>query len=215
VSITVKTTEFEAALKDILRYTSRESAVVLNSTAIEIITTAAALTKKADPAAIEKKLTTGVVARMHTKAGRLLKKPKLLAYKPAELVYMILNSRQRKAGKPGLNNAEMSREAQKLIKRRKAAIGYTAYAGWQKALLAVGGRGFGRAPKFDGSSAALGYGIKATPEKLFAKLVNTASAIELYGAGPLQQAIDTKTEKMIARVQQKMAAKFAAARGRR
>jgi hypothetical protein len=213
VSITVNTTKFEAALKDILKYTSREAAVVLNSTAIEVITTAAALTKKADPAVIEKKLTTGVVARTHTKAGRLLKKPKVLAYKPAELVYMILQARQRKAGKPGLNNADMSREAQKLIKRRKSAVGYTAYAGWQKALLAVGGRGFGRAPKFDNSSASKGYGIKATPDKLIAKMVNTASAIELYGAGPLQEAIDLKTAKMIARVEQKLAARFAAEKG--
>jgi hypothetical protein len=208
VSITVDTTEFTAALKDILKYTSRETALVLNSTAIEVITTAAALTKKADPNVIERKLTTGVVARTHSKAGRLLKKPKVLAYKPAELVYMILNARQRKAGKPGLNNADMSRAAQQLIRRRKAASGYTAYAGWQNALQAVGGRGFGKAPKFEGSSAAQGYGIKATPDKLLAKLVNTASAIEIYGVGPLQQAIDLKTEKMIARVEQKLMAKF-------
>ena len=213
MSITVDTTKFAAALKDILRYTSREAAVVLNSTAIEVITTAADLTKKADPAVIERKLTKGVVARTHTKTGRLLKKPKVLAYKPAELVYMILNARQRKAGKPGLNNADMSREAQKLIKRRKAASGYTAYAGWQRALQAVGGRGFGRAPKFEGSSAAQGYGIKASPDKLIAKMVNTASAIELYGAGPLQKAIDQKTAKMIARVEQKLAARFAAEKG--
>jgi hypothetical protein len=213
VSITVDTSRFEAALKDILKYTSRETAVVINSTAIEVITTAAELTKKADPAVIEKKLTTGVIARTHTKTGKVLKKPKVLAYKPAELVYMVLNARQRKAGKPGLNNADMSREAQKLIKRRRAASGYTAYAGWQKALQAVGGRGFGRAPKFEGSSAAKGYGIKATPDKLMAKLVNTASAIELYGVAPLQEAIDRKTAAMIARIEQKLAARFAAEKG--
>jgi hypothetical protein len=214
VSITVNTANFEAALKDILKYTSREAAVVINSTAIEVITTAAELTKKADPAAIEKKLTTGTVSRTTTKSGRLLKKPKVLAYKPAELVYKILNARQTREGKPGLNNADMSREAQKLIKRRRAASGYTAYAGWQKALQAVGGRGFGRAPKFEGSSAAQGYGIKATPEKLMARLVNTASAIELYGAAPLQAAIDRKTAAMIARVEAKLAARFAAEKGR-
>jgi hypothetical protein len=214
VSITVNTANFEAALKDILKYTSREAAVVINSTAIEVITTAAELTKKADPEAIEKKLTTGTVSRTTTKTGRLLKKPKVLAYKPAELVYKILNARQTREGKPGLNNADMSREAQKLIKRRRAASGYTAYAGWQKALQAVGGRGFGRAPKFEGSSAAQGYGIKATPEKLMARLVNTASAIELYGAAPLQEAIDRKTAAMIARVEAKLAARFAAEKGR-
>jgi hypothetical protein len=211
--VTVNTTKFEAALKDILKYTSRETSVVINSTAIEVITTAAALTKKADPSAIEKKLTTGVVARTHTKAGKVLKKPKVLAYKPDELVYMILNARQSRAGKRGLTHDEMSREAQKLIKRRKAASGYTAYAGWQKALQAVGGRGFGRAPKFDGSSAARGYGIKATPDRLIATLVNTASAIELYGVAPLQEAIDQKTAKMLARIEQKLATRFAAEKG--
>jgi uncharacterized small protein (DUF1192 family) len=214
VSITVDTTRFEAALKDILKYTSRETALVINSIAIEVITTAAELTKKADPAEIERKLTTGVIARTHTKTGKVLKRPKVIAYKPAELVYMILNARQRKAGKPGLNNAAMSREAQKLIRRRRAASGFTAYAGWQRALQAVGGRGFGRAPKFDGSSAAKGYGIKATPDKLMAKLVNTATAIEIYGVKPLQEAIDLKTAKMIARVEAKLAAKFAAEKGR-
>lgn len=215
MSITVNTSKFEAALRDILKYTSRETSVVINSTAIEVITTAAGLTKKADPAAIEKKLTTGVIARTHTKTGKPLKKPKILAYKPAELVYMILNARQRKMGRPGLNNADMSREAQKLIKRRKAASGYTAYAGWQNALQAVGGRGFGRqVPKYEGSTAAHGYGIKATPEKLLAKLVNTASAIEIYGAAPLQEAIDRKTASMIARVESKLAARFAAEKGR-
>lgn len=214
MSITVNTSKFDAALKDILRYTSRETSVVINSTAIEVITTAAELTKKADPAVIEKKLTTGVIARTHTKAGRLLKKPKVLAYKPAELVYQILNARQRRAGKPGLNNADMSRAAQQFIKRRKAASGYTAYAGWQKALQAVGGRGFGRAPKYEGSSAAHGYGLKATPDKLHAVLVNTASAIEIYGAGPLQQAIDRSTAKMVARVEAKLATRFAAEKGR-
>jgi hypothetical protein len=214
VSITVDTTRFEAALKDILKYTSRETALVINSIAIEVITTAAELTKKADPAEIERKLTTGVIARTHTKTGKVLKRPKVIAYKPAELVYMILNARQRKAGKPGLNNAAMSREAQKLIRRRRAASGFTAYAGWQRALQAVGGRGFGRAPKFDGSSAAKGYGIKATPDKLMAKLVNTATAIEIYGVKPLQEAIDLKTAKMVARVEAKLAAKFAAEKGR-
>jgi hypothetical protein len=213
VSITVDTTRFEAALKDILKYTSRETALVINSTAIEVITTAAELTKKADPAEIERKLTTGVIARTHTKTGKVLKKPKVY-YKPAELVYMILNARQTKMGKAGLSNAEMGREAQKLIRRRRAASGYTAYAGWQRALQAVGGRGFGRAPKFDGSSAAKGYGIKATADKLSAKLVNTATAIELYGVKPLQEAIDRKTAAMIARVEQKLAARFAAEKGR-
>lgn len=214
MSITVNTSKFEAALRDILKYTSRETSVVINSTAIEVITTAAALTKKADPAEIEKKLTTGVIARTTSKTGKVLKKPKIIAYKPAEMVYMILNARQRKMGKPGLNNADMSREAQKMIKRRKAASGYTAYAGWQNALQAVGGRGFGyRVPKYEGSTAAHGYGIKATPSKLLAKLVNTASAIEIYGAAPLQAAIDQKTALMIARVEQKLAARFAAEKG--
>ena len=44
-------------------------------------------------------------------------------------------------------------------------------------------------------------------------MVNTASAIEIYGPGPLQQAINLKTEKMIARVEQKLAARFAAEKG--
>ena len=175
----VDTRNFERALKRVLQQTSREVPAVLNSTAIEIITTAAKLTKKAEAGAIEQKLS-------------------------PPFVYKLINSRLAAQGKKGLNNADMSAAARRLIRKRKAAIGYTAFAGWQKALQAVGGRGFGRKSATLGGSAAQGYGSKANPGRLITKMVNTASAIEIYGRGPLQQAINQKTSSMLKHLEDKM-----------
>jgi hypothetical protein len=213
--VKVKTAEFEAALKKILTYTSRDFPTVINDTARDIIIKAAADTHKADPSKIERQLTTGVIIRTHSKKGRLLKNPKTVAYKPAKLVYLIIAAKRTAQGKPGLSQGEMSREAQKFIKRRKSGVGFTAFAGWQKALMAVGGRGFGSKAMqsgFEQSSAREGYGEKATPEHMIAKIVNTASAIEIYGAIPLQTAINNKTQSMLKHLDEKLAKRFSESR---
>lgn len=210
----VDTRDFEKALKNVLAHTSRDFPKVINGACIEIITTAAKLTKKADKEAIDKKLTTGTVtissksiAGSILSATKALKKPKTFA-KPAPMVYKIINARLSAKGKPGLNNADMSKAAQSLIRRRKAAVGFVAFAGWQKALLAFGGRGFGSKGQqagFDKSTASRGYGIKAREgARMVAKFVNTAAACERYGAGPLQQAVNSKTRAFIERLEQKL-----------
>ena len=207
----VKTAEFEAALKKILVHTSRDFPTVINDTARDIIIQAAKNTYKADPSKIERQLTTGVITRTHSKAGKTLKNPKVIAYKPARLVYLIIAAKLSAQGKRGLSQGEMSREAQKFIKRRKSGVGFTAFAGWQKALMAVGGRGFGSKAMqsgFEQSSAREGYGEKATPEQMIAKMVNTASAIEIYGREPLQSAINNKTTSMLKHLDEKLAKRF-------
>ena len=121
------------------------------------------------------------------------------------MVYKIINAKQTKDGLPGLNNADMSVAAQGFIRRRKRAVGYTAYAGWQKALQAVGGRGFGNASAKLGGSIEAGYGIKADSKRFIAEAINTASAIELIGGeAALQEAINMKTERMIEHLEEKL-----------
>lgn len=209
--MTVNIAKFQAALKRVLEHTSRETPIVINDAARDIIIKAAELTHKADAGKIERELSSGTITRTHSKTGKTLKKPKLVAYKPARLVYLIINAKRTKAGQSGLNNTDMSKEAQKFIRRRKSAVGFTAYAGWQKALQAVGGRGFGaknQQPGFESSSAKGGHGIKATQGNLVAKMINTASAIELYGRNALQEAIDNKTRSMLEHLEQKLQKSF-------
>ncbi len=74
--------------------------------------------------------------------------------------------------------------------RRKRAAGYTAYAGWSNAAKAFGGRGVKGVTDSEKKEARHGTGKKATPESLFAELVNTAPAIETIGEEAAQQALD-------------------------
>jgi hypothetical protein len=207
----VDTRKFESALKSILVHTSRDVPTVINGAARDIIIQAAKNTYKANPAQIEKELSTGVITRTNSKSGRVLKKPKTIAYQPARKVYLIIAAQRSKQNKPGLNNTDMSRAAQAFIKRRKAAAGFTASVGWQKALLAFGGRGFGiksMQPGFEQSSAKDGFGVKAQEGRLLAKMVNTASAIEIYGREPLQAAIAAKTDSMLKHLDEKLSKRF-------
>jgi hypothetical protein len=194
VSITVDTTNFEKALREALLHTSRELPAVLNGHAIAVITKAAALTPKADKGSIPYKL----YADVSNKRGRA-----------TPLIYMIINARARKAGQKALNNQAMSVASRKLIARKVAAIGFTAYAGWQNALVAMGGRGFGARGKqrgFDASSAAHGRGRPATVASLIASFSNTAAWIEHTGVGPLQQALDLEEANMLRHMEEKLGA---------
>ena len=200
----VDTSKFEKALKQVLEHTSREIPVVLNSTLIEIITTAAKLTKKADPSEIESKLSSETVSVHVSKTGKTLKNARLY-FTPTPMVYKIINAKRSRDGLPGLNNADMSVAAQGFIRRRKRAVGYTAYAGWQKALQAVGGRGFGQASAKLGGSVERGSGSKASAGRFIAEAINTASAIELIGGeSALQEAINMKTERMMQHLEEKL-----------
>lgn len=191
MSIKVDTRSFEKALKEVLLNTSRDMPTVLNGHAIAVITKAAALTPKADKASIPFKL----YAEAANSKG-----------KPTSIIYMILNAR-RKAGK-GLNNDQMRTAAKKLIDKRAASIGYTAYAGWQAALLAMGGRGFGRGKPqkgFAASGAAQGRGRPATTGSLRAIFSNTAPWIEHIGTEPLRRALRMEEANMLKHIQDKVA----------
>lgn len=173
------------ALDTAIVYSSRDASDVINGAARDIIFTSAQETKKADKHRIESELTRAIYTVTKTKTGRLLKKPRQM-YQASELVYRIVNAKRRKKGERGIAGREMSQEAQKEIKRRINAIGYIAFAGWNKALQAFGGRGFGtgKTGKIkENSFAARGFGRRADPGRLEAEFVNRAThALEIGGA---------------------------------
>jgi hypothetical protein len=175
----------ERALKAAIAVSSRSAAEVINSTARDIIFESARATRKADKHRIQTELTRAIYTVTTSKSGRILKKPKTL-YQASELVYRIVNAKRRKAGQHGVAGQQMSQAAQKEIKRRLNAVGYIAYAGWNKALMAFGGRGFGTAKTGkikENSHAARGFGRPAWPQTLLAEFANRATnAFEVGGA---------------------------------
>jgi hypothetical protein len=203
----VNTKDFEKALQFALEHTSREVPKVINSAAIEVITIAARLTKKAEKSQIENALRNAVLYTVKQRNDAKILKRLTSGADEVPIVYLILNKNQRSAGLPGLNNSQMSVAAKKFIQNRIKSIGFVAYGGWQKALKAFGGRGFGSKSKLSGienTTAKDGYGIKATAGKMFAKMVNTAAACEEYGYLPLQEAVDLKAKDMRRHVEEKL-----------
>jgi hypothetical protein len=85
--ITLDTSAFDAALKRKLAFTQKDVKEVLNTEAKYVVIQAALRTKQASEQAIEKSLFTGTITRSTNKrTGRLLKKPKLVAYRPTKAV---------------------------------------------------------------------------------------------------------------------------------
>jgi hypothetical protein len=223
MSITIDTTSFEKALRNTLLHTSRDMSEVLNGTAINVITTAAKLTQKANKGDIVYELFKTVapsskptlrpsVAR---KYGKIFGKPSLVGHKGklVPLLYLLINH-NRKTGAggvgtgPALNNMQMSATGKKFLARRMASIGYTAFAGWQKALMSFpGARGFGSKAQqkgFSVSGAARGSGKRATVGNLMAMFSNTAEWVEHIGAEPLQEALDLREAEMISHMSLKL-----------
>jgi hypothetical protein len=94
--------------------------------------------------------------------------------------------------------------------RRIRAAGYTAFIGWTPAAKALGGtgaRGKGKTKEdpeqFNKSEAIYGRATKASPENLFAEIVNTAPMAEEIGGNALQKAIDNAADDLIVYGQRK------------
>ena len=195
------------ALEAAIAVSSRDASEVINSAARDIIFLSAQQTKKANKQKIESELTRQIYTVTKSKTGRVLKKPKTL-YQASELVYKIVNAKRRKHGQHGIAGREMSQEAQKEIKRRINAIGYIAYAGWNKALIAFGGRGFGtgKTGKIkENSYAARGYGKPAWPQTLQAKFANRATRAFETGGAVTQRIVYQKEADIIRHLDAKLA----------
>ena len=196
------------ALAAAIAVSSRDASQVINSAARDIIFKSAEQTKKANKHRIESELTRAIFTVTKSKTGRLLKKPKTV-YQASELVYRIVNARRRTKGERGIAGQQMSQEAQKEIKRRINAIGYIAYAGWNKALIAFGARGFGtgKTGKIkDNSFAARGYGRRAAPQDLNAEFVNRAMHAFEIGGAVTQRIVYEKEADIIRHLESKLEA---------
>lgn len=94
-------------------------------------------------------------------------------------------------------------------KRRSQASGYTAFAGWDKAARAFGGRGLKNVTGSANKLSRFGYGTKATNNiNPVAWLVNTAPMAEKIGLEPLQKAITNVARDMIEWVAKKAGITF-------
>lgn len=201
---------FQKALEAAISVSSRSAAEVINSAAREIIFNSAEETKKANKHRIESELTRAIYTVTKTKGGKILKKPKTL-YQASELVYRIVNAKRRKRGEGGIAGRKMSQEAQKEIKRRINAIGYIAYAGWNKALIAFGGRGFGTGKTGktkETSFAARGFGKRAAAEHLEAQFVNRATNAFKIGGAVTQRVVYEKEADIIRHLDSKLSGEY-------
>jgi hypothetical protein len=198
------------ALEAAIAVSSRSASEVINSAARDIIFKSAQRTKKADKHKIEAELTRAIYTVTKGKSGRVLKKPKRL-YQGSELVYRIVNAKRKKAGQHGIAGQEMSQAAQKEIKRRINAVGYIAYAGWNKALMAFGGRGFGtgKTGKIkENSYAARGYGRPAWPQTLLAEFANRATHAYEIGGMVTQNIVREKEADIYRYLEAKLAGEY-------
>jgi hypothetical protein len=103
----------------------------------------------------------------------------------------------RKAGRR-MTRQEIDEAVKKERKRRKAAAGYTAFAGWSNAAKAFGGKGVRGVTSSTKKLARYGTGTKATPAKLIAELLNTAPAAEDIGTEALQTAVNNAAADLVA-----------------
>ena len=210
VSAEIDVSGLVKALQAAIKVSSRSAAEVINSAARDIIFTSAQETKKADKHRIETELTRAVYTVTTGKGGRQLKKARRM-YQASELVYRIVNAKRRKAGEHGLAGPAMGQAAQKEIKRRMNASGYIAYAGWNKALVAFGGRGFGtgKTGKINERSyAARGYGRPAWPQTLLAQFANTATHALEVGGAVTDSVVQRKEASIYRHLDEKLAKEF-------
>lgn len=94
----------------------------------------------------------------------------------------------------------------KILAARTRAAGYTAFAGWNKAAIALGARGIkGIDPKrFGKSEARHGSATKATKDNLQAIITNTAPMAETLGWPALQRGIDNAAKDLLAYARKKL-----------
>jgi len=205
VSYHIDASAFERALEDYAAYSSRTIEEVLNAACLDVAIKAAQATPKASASKIASDLRqkVWVTSRDKDKRGRERSRARLIP-----LAVAIVASRDRKKG--GTMNRQQIRDAaRKLASARRRSAGYIAYAGWQKAVLAFGGRGFGSKggelnPK---GKAARGYGVRASVNRLEAELANLAVGAEAVGLGPLQAVLNAKAADLRARLQKKLNAR--------
>ena len=201
--------EFEKALDKAIQYSSRSTQDVINAACLDIIIKSAEAIPKADKKKMEKELYGPIEVVTIGKSGKTFKNPRLVRH-PSRLIYNIINARRRKKGLPAISGDDMRKEAQKLISARMRSVGYIAYAGFQKAVLAFGGRGFGSRAGIlnEKSKAARGYGFKAAGTILWAEFTNRAEHAFEIGGQVVQRVVDWKAQDIKQHLESKLKRDF-------
>lgn len=127
---------------------------------------------------------------------------KILALPDAVLRGFVVKKLARLGQLKGKTAGEIIELAQKERRRRLRAVGYTAYVGWHKAILALGGRGIGSkkgvaAPgsTFEQYSAAQGYGKRANDGAVMQTEIANATPKGIELSEPImQEALDNAGE---------------------
>jgi len=143
---TLETREFNSALREILKTSSRDHAVVLNSRAWWYCKYAIRFTKKSNRWAVEKQLLGKNLVR--TKSGRISNAKSANNFGEDTYAARIINIGR----KPQLHGSELSQAIRKLIAARNRSIGFIASGwGWAQDILknawnkpeSIGGRSEG------------------------------------------------------------------------
>jgi hypothetical protein len=205
MEVQINLAEFERALDKAIFYSSRDVSEVINAACLDIIINSAKAMPTADKEKMQHQLQ-DTISAVSKKTGKQYSRRH-----PSRLIYNIVNARLAKKGGAGLAGQEMKVAASKIIKARLASIGYVAYAGFQNANLAFGGKGFGNKQKKamnPSSQAAKGYGTPANRRSLWAEFTNTAKMAYEIGGGIVQMIVDFKTIDMEEHLEAKLGRSF-------
>lgn len=120
----------------------------------------------------------------------------------SDAIYGFVVNRAKANGKWPLASNEIKKQVKAEKARRIRAIGFAAFAGYNNAAKAMGGRGVkkGVHKGFARSTAAKAKGIKATPVRLRAEFNNTALNIEsphVGGQAALQLGLDNAAKDLV------------------
>lgn len=116
-----------------------------------------------------------------------------------QLRKFVITKAKRKGTYFQMTNRQIQLAVNRERARRNSAVGYTAYAGWNKAAQAVGGRGAGKGinKDFERSIAAKGFGKKATKANIEAVIANVAPMAEVLGFDALQEGLDNAAKDLV------------------
>lgn len=123
---------------------------------------------------------------------------KINAVSDRQLAGFVIKRAKRK-GKWPMTKEQVNTEVKRERKRRRSAVGYAAYAGWNNAAKGMGGKGIKRGVHagFHRSEARFGYGTAAKVGQLEAEIVNTAPAAERIGGEALQQGMNNAAKDLV------------------
>jgi hypothetical protein len=173
VDVQVDTSELKAAIQYVFDNTRRTMPDIINRAALVTL--------------IGGKGVTGAMKRT-MKAAR----SSILAVPEKYVAGYVMNKHKGEK----LTRARIKELVRKEYRRRIGAIGYTANVGWNKAVLAFGGRGIGKRGQGKGY-AQFGYGKPAVSGDLTAEGANATPMAAALGQAPLQAALAETARDMV------------------